>query len=164
MNDSLLQDKLMTEDVVLLLKTDDLDPISSPYLKSGLQFDTWRIVEAAVCGMSMQSIVSMDHLYAPSVGHAEFHLSYLKALEFVSQLQIVHMHVLAGLRVKTMEVWMVEMHLKSSHPIRDSRSINVASSVLKFRKSSQRYYCTASHRVSDRQGGHFEIWIKSLMA
>ncbi len=148
----------------LVLSRDEIGSISSPYLAGGRKQESWQIDRVEVYANRLSGAVSMTQFVTSPTDQNEFHLSFLTALEFVSQLQIIYMHCWANLPRKTQEVWMVEHTLKSIRPIVNHELINVEMKVEKIRRAGEKQYCAATHQVSDDRGGLFEIWIKALMA
>ncbi|OOZ38232.1 hypothetical protein [Solemya elarraichensis gill symbiont] len=141
-----------------------IERISSPYLDGDRKIEAWQIEQVDIEGDELNAIVSMSSYCVSDADTDGFHLSYITALEFVSQLQIIYMHVWAGLEKKTQEAWMVECRMKSHSPIRNPNAIKVHMTASRMRKRGDVYYCIADHRVTDDQGGLFEIWIKALMS
>lgn len=141
----------------------EIEQISSPYLGTGRKNEVWRIEQVDIIENTLLATVSMREFCVSNTDNNEFHLAYLTALEFVSQLQIIYMHVWAGIKSKTKEVWMIECHMKSQRPIKNPEKINVEMTERKMFKRLNIYYCIADHRVTDDQGGLFEISIKAMM-
>ncbi|MBK6742400.1 MAG: hypothetical protein IPG66_05230 [Hydrogenophilales bacterium] len=142
----------------------DIVALSSPYLGGGRKLESWRIEEVLIVDDSLTAVVSMDSVYLSGADGTGFHLSFITAMEFVSQLQIIHMHAWAGLREKTREVWMLESGIKTIRPVRDRNRISVESHFKNIRKQGETYYSLAKHSVTDSQDGLFEIWIKALLS
>ena len=138
--------------------------LSSPYLDGERKKEEWVIEQVEINEDTLHGTVSMRDYCVSATDQDSFHLSYLTALEFVSQLQIIYMHVWAGLKEKNQEAWMAECKMQSHRPIRNPKTISVEMKALKIRQRGDAVYCTAEHRVSDDQGGLFEIWIKALMS
>jgi hypothetical protein len=146
------------------LGSTDIIALSSPYLAGGRKLESWRIDEVTIDNKKLTAMVSMRSVYLSGTDSHGFHLSCITALEFVSQLQIIFMHVWAGIQKKTQEVWMIETNIKTIHPILNQDKINIEMQCEKIRKTGDKYYCTAHHKITDNQGGLFEIWIKALMS
>jgi hypothetical protein len=144
------------------LSSAEIQAVSSPYLSDGRKLESWKIKEIQINDQSLKAMVTMDSIYPPS--EDDFHLTFITAMEIVSQLQIVYMHAWAGLTVKTQEVWMIENHMRTIRPIKNRNDIQIEMKLEKMRKKNNIYFCTASHRVTDNQNGLFEIWIKALMS
>jgi hypothetical protein len=147
----------------MILNAQKIEKISSYYLKEGHNKDLWHIDKVEIIENTLLSRVRMLEYYISNTDNNAFHLSYLTALEFVSQLQIIFMHSWAGLELKTKEVWMIECRMKSHKIIKNPHTINVEMIATKMFKRSNIYYCIADHRVTDDQDGFFEIRIKSVM-
>ena len=107
------------------LTISEIEQISSAYLAAERKKEVWKIEQVDIIENGLLAIVSMREFCVSSTDNNEFHLAYLTALEFVSQLQIIYMHVWAGIKFKTKEVWMIECHMKSHRPIKNPEKINV---------------------------------------
>lgn len=142
----------------------EIEKISSHYLSEGLKQEAWKIDEVEVLGDRLTATVSMRSFYASDTDTRGFHLSFITALEFIAQLQIIYVHVWAGLQEKTQEAWLAETRIRSVHPIRDHGHMHVEMHVSSMRKRGAAFYCVANHRITDDQGGLFEIWLKGLVS
>lgn len=142
----------------------ELAEISSPYLSGGRKQESWQIDEVDIQDSRQTATVSMRSICPSATDAGGFHLSFITALEFISQLQIIYMHVSAGLQQKKQEAWMVECKVRSLRPIRNPSKMKVETDVEVMRKRGQAYYCVANHRLTDDQDGNLEVWIKALMS
>jgi hypothetical protein len=146
------------------LTPSEIERISSPYLQEGRKQESWRIDEVEVDGDRLNAIVSMRSFYSSATDAEGFHLSYITALEFLSQLQIIYMHVWAGLAEKTQEAWMAECRMRAHRPLRNPNRMRAEMRAVSMRRRGQACYCIAEHTLTDDQGGLFEVWIKALMS
>jgi hypothetical protein len=153
----------MNESDTMHLDAGQLAKLSSAYLAGGRRSERWQIDEATVTAEGLEASVSVPEIYLPPEAGNAFHLSVFTALEFVSQLQIVYMHVWAGLSEKTQEVWMTESRMKSGRAIFDREAIRVSLRVERIRRRGAAVICTAHHEVTDRHGGSMTFWIKAYM-
>ena len=145
------------------LKQSEWEPISSKYLSEGRKSEKWLINSVELGQGSLLADISMANIFEDSTSNQKFHLPAYAALEFVSQLQIIYMHLWAGYQEKTREVWMIESRFKAHFPIYDSQSIKVKMEIEKIKSRDNNIYCTATHRVFDSGKGSFTIWIKAWM-
>jgi hypothetical protein len=141
-----------------------LAPLLSAYLTKGRKDDCWRIDRVEIEGDRLLAEVSMSSTYASASDPGGFHLTIFSALEFASQLMIIHAHVWAGLESKTREGWMVESTARAVRAIRDSQGIAVRMQVHQLRKRGEHLYCNADFTVTDSQGGLFEIGLKGFLS
>lgn len=147
-----------------LLDKKTIEKTSSNYIKNDKKIEEWDVLWVDVTDDCLSAEVEMTNYCRSAADNDEFHLSYFTGLEIVSQLQIIFMHVWAGMQEKTKEVWMIECNMKSHRPIKDPASIKFEMKAIKIRKRGDVYYCTAEHKVTDSTGGLFEVWIKALMS
>jgi hypothetical protein len=142
----------------------DWGPVSSNYLSEGRRAEEWLIDTMEFSNNHLiLATVSMKNIFAPSDNAHQFHLPAYAAMEFVSQVQIIYMHLWSGCDKKTQEVWMLESRFKAESPILDKESIQIEMNVEKIKCLQNKIYCTAQHRVFDSRGGLFNIWIKAWM-
>lgn len=149
--------------VLKRLGPDDLVPISSPYLSGGRRDESWTIDWVEIGEDKLQAAVLINSPYISASDAGGFHVTIFSALEVVSQLLIVYMHVWAGLEEKVREVWMVESQTRSIEAIRD-RTISVEMQATKMRKVGARIYSTVQFRVKGSSGGLFEISLKCFLS
>lgn len=146
-----------------LLSPLDWEPLASSYLSVGRKSEEWLIDSITLSTPSlMEATVSMKNIFV-SDKNEQFHLPVYAAMEFVSQLQIIYMHLWSGYKKKTQEVWMLESRFKADSPVLDKDAIQVEMSVEKIKSLQNKVYCIARHRVYDSQGGTLNIWIKAWM-
>jgi hypothetical protein len=77
---------------------------------------------------------------------------------------IIYAHVWAGLNEKSREGWMVESHTRSVRAVRNPEHIQVEMTVSRMRQRGANLYCTADYRVTDDQGGLFEVQLKGFLS
>lgn len=148
----------------LRLSGTDIGKISSPYLDEGRKQESWRIDHIDIDDQRLSATVSMRSTFASDTDTKGFHLSFITALEFLSQLQIVYMHVWAGLSEKNQEAWVVECHVQARRPVRNPDCMSVDMRATSMRKRAGAYYCIAEHTITDDRGGEFSVRMKMLLS
>jgi hypothetical protein len=146
------------------LGEDEIARFASPYLNGGRKQESWRIDAIEIEDGRLLAEVSMRSTYVSGTDAGGFHLTIFSTLEFLSQLMIVYVHVWAGLREKSREGWMVESRTRSVRAVRNPERIQVEMTVRKMRQRGVNLYCTADYRVTDDQGGLFEVQLKGFVA
>lgn len=142
----------------------EIEMFSSHYLNEGRKQESWRIDAVEVEDGRLRATVSMRSTYVSRTDHKGFHLTIFSTLEFLSQLMIVYAHVKAGLTEKTLEGWMVESETRSVRAIRNPDRIDVEMEVLAMRKRGHNLYGVCRYKVTDEQGGLFEVTLKGFLA
>lgn len=142
----------------------EIEKLSSVYLNEGRKLESWQIEDVAIHGKQLIAKVSMRSTYVSGTDSKGFHLTIFSTLEFLSQLMIIYAHVWAGLEQKTKEGWMLESTTRSVRAIRDPARINVEMNVVSMRKRGENLYCVADCRVTDDQGGLFEVSLKGFLS
>lgn len=143
--------------------SDDVNAISSPYLKEGRKQESWEIQSIEIDQRVLRARIRMTSLYV-SETDSGFHLTIFSTLEFVSQLMIIYMHEWAGLSKKLREAWMVESTIRAVRQIRNPDDIRVEMNVRQRRKHRQHLICIADFRVTDDADGLFEISLKGFLS
>jgi len=90
------------------LSQTELDHLSSPYLGGKKNEDQWEISAIDIDNRNLSAEMHMRSYYLSPNDAGKFHLSSFPALECLSQLTIIFIHVWAGYKEKTREVWMLE--------------------------------------------------------
>jgi hypothetical protein len=142
---------------------DDVDAISSPYLKEGRKQESWEIQSIEIDRRVLRARVKMTSLYV-SQTDSGFHLTIFSTLEFASQLMIIYAHDWAGLRKKLHEAWMVESTTRAVRQIRNPDDIRVEMNVRQMRRLAKRMICIADFRVTDDADGLFEVTLKGFLS
>jgi len=142
----------------------DIKAISSHYLQEGRKQESWVIEWVEIDGERLSAKVAMTSRYQAPGGSHDFHLTIFSALEFASQLMIIHAHVWAGLAEKVREGWMVESTTRSVRAIRDPADIRVEMLVSRMRRRGEHLFCEASLNVTDSAGGLFELALKGFLS
>ena len=146
------------------LSEDEIERLSSHYLAEGRKQESWKIREVRIQGRALSAVVSMRSTYVSRSDAQGFHLTLFSALEFLSQLMITYAHVWAGLTEKTREGWMLECNTRSVRAIRNAAHIDVDMEVRSMRKHGNNLLCEADYRVTDNQGGLFEVQLKGFLS
>ncbi len=154
----------MSDPINIRLGPADIQKISSHYLNEGRKQESWQIGEVEICGKRLTTTVSMRSIYVSGADSRGFHLTIFSTLEFLSQLMIIYAHAWSGLAEKTREGWMVESTTRSVRAIRDPENIHVEMNVVAMRKRGDNLYCVADYRVTDDQGGLFEVRLKGFLS
>lgn len=149
---------------LLLLDTEQVKKISSPYLSEGRKEDKWEIVQVSILNETLLAHIRMLSYYKSSTDTLGFHLTTFSTMEFVSQLFVVYGHVLAGLEEKVQEAWMMNCNINCLKAIRDPDNIQVEMQFRTLRKIKNRMLGHASARIWDEQGGEFTASLKALLA
>jgi hypothetical protein len=151
-------------DEPILLNTEQVKKISSPYLSEGRKKDQWEIIEVRILNETLRSRVRMLSYYKSPTDFEGFHLTSFSTMEFVSQLFIVYGHVLAGLEEKVQEAWMMNCDIDCKKAIRDPDNIQVEMHFKTLRKIKNRMLGHATAHIWDEQGGEFTVSLKALLA
>ncbi|MDP1708750.1 MAG: hypothetical protein Q8L89_06770 [Gammaproteobacteria bacterium] len=154
----------MNAPVPVRLSAADIQNLSSHYLNEGRKQESWQIEAVEINDKGLTAKVSMRTTYVSDTDAKGFHLAIFTAVEFVSQLMVIYMHVRAGLSKKTREVWMLESSTRCVRAIRDPSNIKVEMEVVSMRKRGENWYGVAANRVTDDQGGLFEIKLKGFLS
>ena len=145
-----------------ILYANEILEISSPYLNEGRKDDVWKIEQIKVDGTQSISKVSMEKYYI-SDKDVGFHLSSFSALEFLSQIFIIHHHVLSNQSQKTQEAWMMETSIKCKKAIRNPENITVLAELLYKKKIGSKFLGSIKAQIQD-ENGLFEAQIKAIIA
>ena len=146
------------------LSKDEIKKLSSPYLNEGRKQETWQIDRISVEDDRLDADISMKSLYLSDTDGGGFHLTIFSTLEFLSELMIIYVHVWAGLEEKTQEGWMVECKARNVKAIRNPDAIKVEMHVESIRRRGKTVRIVTDCRVTDDQGGLFEVWLKGFLA
>lgn len=144
----------------------DLAPLLSDYLVNGRKAESWSLQSVTVDTTESRLVATLDmtSTYSSATDRAGFHLTIFTSLEFTSQLMIIYAHVWAGLDKKVREGWMVESKTRTVKAIRDSEGVLVEMHVKKMRQRGVNLYCDAHFKITDTQGGLFEVDLKGFLA
>jgi hypothetical protein len=142
---------------------DDVNAISSHYLKEGRKQESWEIQSIEIDRRMLRARVKMTSLYISGTDSG-FHLTIFSTLEFVSQLMIIYAHDWAGLPEKLREGWMVESTARAVRQIRNPEDIRVEMNVRQMRRHGEHLICIADFRVTDDANGLFEISLKGFLS
>ena len=142
---------------------DDVNAISSHYLKEGRRQESWEIQSIEIDRRMLRASVKMTSLYISGTDSG-FHLTIFATLEFVSQLMIIYAHDWAGLPEKRREGWMVESTARAVRQICNPEDIRVEMNVRQMRRHGEHLICIADFRVTDDANGLFEINLKGFLS
>jgi hypothetical protein len=142
---------------------DDVNAISSHYLKEGRKQESWEIQSIEIDQRVLRARVAMTSLYVSGTDSG-FHLTIFSTLEFVSQLMIIYAHDWAGFPKKMREGWMVESTARAVRQIRNPDDIRVEMNVRQMRKHGENLICIADFHVTDDADGLFEISLKGFLS
>ena len=145
------------------LSQQQLAGFASSYLNEGRKQESWELVSVDIDGKLLEAHIRMRSRYISPTDPDGFHLTIFSTLEFLSQLTIIHAHVLAGYTQKTREGWMVESSIKSKQAVRDPENIRVRMEVASFRTFKHHIIATTKSRVYDEQGS-FEATLKGFLS
>lgn len=142
---------------------DDLRKTSSAYLAGGKKQEEWIIEDLFIDGETLKAIINMKSFYQPQPENIAFHLSFITALEFTSQLAIVYLHHWAQLKDKTNEVWLVKSICEVGSPITNPDCIEVYMQVKSIRKFQGKVYANQEFFITDHNQGQMRIELTGLM-
>lgn len=145
------------------LDPEEIDKISSVYLKAGRSQDIWEISDVEIEDNILTAKVRMRSYFISPTDQSGFHLTMYPPIEFISQLMIIYVHMWAGLTEKTREGWMIESAFSSKRAIRDPENIQVRMEVTSIRKIKDKIYIIAATKVFDQEG-LFEAKMKCLLS
>lgn len=145
------------------LNEDDIQKFSSHYLNEGRKQEAWQINHITIDDTVLNANVSMPSIYLSTTDNNKFHLTVFSALEFITQLMIVYMHLWAGRKEKVGEVWMIECSLQSRRVIRDPDNILVSITVEKIKERGENIYSTVSCKISDKEEGMMTFHLKYFL-
>lgn len=148
---------------VVRLIAPQIERLSSDYLQDGRTQEAWRIESIDIEDDRIVARAGMTRVYVSQTDDQGFHLSFITALEMVSQLTIVYLHHKAGLTEKSREVWVSESRNRFVRPIRNPDDIRLDMKVRKLRERGGSLFCEADYRVTDEQGGLCEYWGKAYL-
>jgi len=139
--------------------------LSSSYLSSEKKKDLWEIVDVEVTGMVLEARVRMRSHYVSPSDPGGFHLTQVCTLEFLSQLMIIFVHVLAGYPEKTQEGWMIDSHIACKRAVRDPENIMVRMEAISMRKVKKSILISVKAEVTDEKNkGLFKASLKGLLS
>jgi hypothetical protein len=142
----------------------EIADISSTYLVEGRKKESWELTDIEVEDAMVRARVRMTSTYASPTDAGRFHLTIFSALEFLSQLMIIYMHVWNGYTRKTLEGWMIESQVTSRRAIRDPDDIRVEMEIKSIRNVRGSTLLRTFCRVTDGGGGLFEAKLKGLLS
>ena len=146
------------------LTLEEIAALSSLYLNEGRKKESWEILEVNVEDRILTARVRMRSTFVSPTDPGGFHLTVFSTLEFLSQLMIIHGHVLANREEKTQEGWMLECSISSRHPIRDPENIQVRMEAVSIKVVREKILATTRSLVSDDGGGLFEARLKAFLS
>ncbi|MGW8168724.1 MAG: hypothetical protein ACWGHH_01830 [Sulfurovaceae bacterium] len=153
----------MEEIKKVVFNRDEIKDLSSHYLNEGRKQETWQIDHVRIDDMTAEAKISMVTRYLSATDNNEFHLTIFSALEFLSQLMIVYMHIWSGRQKKVGEGWMIESSMRAVRVIRDPENILVSMRVEKIRERGANLYCIASYKITDTHDGLMEVRLKGFL-
>lgn len=153
----------MDKKEIIELNNHDIKKLSSYYLNEGRKQERWQINHVMIDDKILEAQISMISRYLSATDNNEFHLTIFSALEFLSQLMIVYIHVWAGRKEKVGEGWMIESSMKSLRVIRDPENIFVSMTVEKIKERGANLYCIASYKITDPNDGLMEVRLKGFL-
>lgn len=145
------------------LTHEEINKLSSPYLRDGKRHDVWEITDITVEEKTMVAHIRMRSTYTSPTDKGGFHLTILSTLEFLSQLMMIFVHVWAGYPEKTKEGWMIKSDINCKRAIRDSQHIEVRMKITSIRKVQDKVLIVTKSEVSDKEG-LFEATLKGLLS
>lgn len=146
------------------MSQDEIDRVSSAYLKKRGSHDIWEILQVEIEDRILTARIRMRSYFVSPTDPEGFHLTMYPPIEFISQLMIIYVHVWAGLHEKTQEGWMIESSFSSKRAIRDPENIQVRMEVTSIKKIKDKIYIIADTKVSDPDGGLFAARMKCLLS
>ena len=155
---------MKTEVLNKQLSEDEIKRLSSHYLNEGRKQEAWQVDRISVKDDRLDADISMKSLYLSDTDGGGFHLTIFSTLEFLSELVIIYIHVWAGLEDKTQEGWMVECKARNVKAIRNPDAIKVEMHVESIRRRGKTVRIVTDCRITDDQGGLFEVWLKGFLA
>jgi hypothetical protein len=145
------------------LKKSDLKSFESDYLHNGRKQEEWQIEDVVIDGKKLYAKVKMTKYYKSETDSGQFHLTIFSMLEFLSELTIIYAHILAGLKEKSREGWMLESNVKGDKAIRNPDNINVEMEVVSVRKAGVNIIGVTKSKVFD-ENGSFEATLKAFLS
>jgi len=153
----------MTTVDAIQLKPQEIRALASEYIEIGVKQDSWEIMEVEIAGESLNAEVRMCSTYVSPTDASGFHLTIFSTQEFLSQLANIYLHVWAGYRKKTRELWMRDCHITCIKPIRNPNSIQVEMHVPSIKETKGVVIGIAEFIVSDGDGGLFKARLKGVL-
>ena len=111
----------------------------------------------------MTAEMAMSCIYISETDPGGFHLSFITAIEMISQLTVVALHSLAGLQSKSREVWARETRGRFVKPIRQQHGMQIEMQIRSLRNHGGVCLCEADYRITDQAGGLFMYWVKCAL-
>lgn len=145
------------------LRPSDYENITSPYLSGEKKHEEWILGDICIDKNILSTTIFMKNYYVPKIADSTFHLSFITALEFTSQLSIVYLHHWAQLSHKTQEVWLVKSSCEVVRPIVNSNCFQVTMKADSIRKLYSKIYATLNFHITDDQDGLMIISLTGLM-
>ena len=149
---------------IIKLSSNDVDNISSDYIREGRLYECWQINDVIIEGKKATMDVSMIKTYPPGSNKKDFHLSIYLAEEMASQLMIIYGHIWADLTEKRGEVWMLESHTKSIRSVTKTECIKVEMELQTMRKRGDTIFGIGNYHITDDQGGLIELRQKGILS
>ena len=145
------------------LSHEEIDKLSSPFLKEGKQQDAWEITDIRIEDKILTAKVRMRTHYTSPSDKGGFHMTLFSTLEILSQLMIIFTHVWAGYTEKTKEGWMLESDIVCKSAIRDPENITVSMELTSVRKVKGSILIVTTSKISDGDG-LFEATLKGILS
>ena len=143
------------------LSASQIEALSSVYLNEGIRQERWKIDQLELEEQAAKAVISIHDLFAPAV-EGGFHLTPYLALEFCSQIAIIHANAWAGYEEKTKEVYMRECGVKIDGMITRPTDIQIDMKIPKMRKIGNSVFSLSRTTVTDGKGA-FHVMLKGIM-
>ncbi|WP_143593632.1 hypothetical protein [Synechococcus sp. 1G10] len=140
----------------------ELSPFQSVYLHGGKAREIWSIPRITVQGDHSSALVDIQNPFLSPTDQRTFHLSVYTAMEFCSEVILVHAYTTLALPLKAEEAWMKECQCHLIRPIRTYEGISVEMRARSFRFIQGTAYCHGEFHVTDAMDGLFEIELKGF--
>jgi hypothetical protein len=130
--------------------------LSSDYINEGLKKEKWTINAMTIDTSNVQVSLSMTETAFSTANNANFHLSFLTAMEMIAQMMVIYLHYQANYEYKTREIWVSSISSKFIKPISDPNNICIKMKTSKLWRKGENLICDASCEVTGLSGGLFK--------
>jgi len=153
----------MKTELDLDLSQEEIAALSSVYINRGIKQEAWEIQSVKFTGSLLSATVRMTSTFVSPTDPDGFHLTIFCTQEILAQLANIHLHVMAGHKVKCRESWMRECHFNYRNVIRQTENIKVEMDMASHRWAGDTLVGKVECRMTDDSGGLFIATLKGML-
>jgi len=153
----------MKNELDLDLTPEEISALSSVYINRGIKQESWEIQSVKFEGALLTATARMTSTFISPTDPDGFHLTIFCTQEILAQLANIHLHVMAGHKVKCRESWMRECHFNYRNVIRQTENIRVEMDMVSHKWAGDTLVGKVVCRMTDDQGGLFMATLKGML-